>query len=66
MKISIIEDGFSNALLYERDKLVRGDHVFDSYINKFYELKKQAKNDNNLILANIAKDFLNLPWGLMC
>lgn len=66
LKISIIEDGSSNALLYERDKLVRGDHVFGSYINKFYELKKQAKKDGNKILGDIAKDFLNLPWGLMC
>jgi hypothetical protein len=66
MKISIIEDGSSNALLYERDKLVRGDHVFGAYVDKFYELKKQAKKDNNKILGSICKDFLNLPWGLMC
>jgi hypothetical protein len=43
MKITIIEDGSSNVLLYERDKLVRGDHVFGAYVDKFYELKKQAK-----------------------
>jgi hypothetical protein len=43
MKITIIEDGSSNALLYERHKFVRGDHVFGSYIKKFYELKNKPK-----------------------
>ena len=57
LEVKLIEDGEVNAMIYDQEKLIKGEKLFSEYINLFYDLKKQGVNG--------AKDFLNILTGAL-
>ena len=58
MDIKLIQDGKPNALLYSHDKLINCKKLFEEYVNILFPLKNK-----NIYLA---KDLLNIMWGILC
>lgn len=44
-------------------KFISRNNIFEDYINKYYEMKKQAKKDKNPTLTALAKICLNSLYG---
>ena len=58
LKVELIQDTKANCLLYNSLDVVNGAHLFGSYINPIYELKKEKVKGS--------KDLLNTLWGGLC
>lgn len=56
-KITVIEDGSPNAIIYKYTDLVSGKQMCEQYINELYPLKKENPS---------IKYLLNHLWGLLC
>ena len=51
--ISLIEDGETNALLYDNSKLISGHKLFTSFVEYLFKLKKHY---------SFIKKYLNVLW----
>lgn len=62
----LIEMSHWYDLTYECDDVIvyrRGGFVYNPFVEKFYEIKRQAKKDGNATLQMVAKLLLNSSYG---
>jgi len=58
LKMEIIYDGKPNALIYSRERLMQGCHLFKKFVTYMFELKKKK--------VPWSKGILNSLWGALC
>ena len=58
LKITLIEDGEPNALLYDSTKLITASKLFGPFINYLFKFKQDGHKE--------VKKYLNCLWGALC
>ena len=61
LQINLIQDGTSNALVYEKKTRISGEVIFGEYVNFLFRLKNTKE-----IISRVAKKILNILWEALC
>ena len=61
LQVTLIQDGVSNALIYEKETRIRGSVIFGEYVDFLLKIKNQGG-----IASQVAKRILNTLWGALC
>ncbi|CAB4431763.1 unnamed protein product [Rhizophagus irregularis] len=61
LNIQLIQDGKSNALIYDKDARISGTVIFGEYVHFLFKIKNQGG-----IAGRVAKRVLNTLWGALC
>ncbi|GES83410.1 hypothetical protein GLOIN_2v1472929 [Rhizophagus clarus] len=61
LQVTLIQDGASNALIYEKETRIRGSVIFEEYVDFLFKIKNQGG-----IAGQVAKRILNTLWGALC
>jgi hypothetical protein len=61
LKVTLIQDGSPNALVYEKETRIPGTVMFGEYVHFLFKLKNIGG-----VIGKVAKRVLNTLWGALC